>query len=68
MQQFLRFQLGSCQVPIVLGHFAGGQHAARAGRVCTHCDSVTVADEAHQIWDCLFLCVSKLLAGYLCLS
>ncbi len=38
--RFLQFRLGSHQLPIVLGRFAGGQHVARASRVCTHCGSV----------------------------
>jgi len=38
--------------PIVLGRFAGGQHVARANRVCTHCGSVAVADELHMILEC----------------
>ena len=37
---------------IVLGRFAGGQHVARANRVCTHCGSVAVADELHMIFEC----------------
>ena len=37
MQRFLQFRLGSRQLPIVLGRFAGGQHAARASRVCIQC-------------------------------
>ena len=45
MQRFLQFRLGSHQLPIVLGCFAGGQHVARANRVCTHCVSVAVAEE-----------------------
>ncbi len=36
MQRFLQFRLGSHQLPIVLRRFAGGQHVARADRVCTH--------------------------------
>ena len=35
MQRFLQFRLGSNQLPIVLGRFDGGQHVARASRVCT---------------------------------
>ena len=52
MQRFLQFRLGSHQLPIVLGRFAGGQHVARANRVCTHCGSVAVADELHMIFEC----------------
>ncbi len=52
MQRFLQVRLGSHQLPIVLGHFAGGQHVARANRVCTHCGSVAVADEMHMIFEC----------------
>ncbi len=52
MQRFLEFKLGSHQLPIVLGGFAGGQHVARANRVCTHCGSVAVADELHMIFEC----------------
>ncbi len=51
MQRFLQFRLGS-QLPNVLGRFAGGQHVARASRVCTHCGSVAVADEMHMIFEC----------------
>ena len=49
MQRFLQFRLGSHQLPIVLGRFAG---AVRASRVCTHCGSVAVADELHMIFEC----------------
>ena len=52
MQRFLQFRLGSHQLPVVLGRFAGGQHVARANRVCTHCGGVTVADEMHMIFEC----------------
>ena len=52
MHRFLQFRLGSHQLPIVLGRFAGGQHVARANRVCTHCGSVAVADELHMIFEC----------------
>ena len=52
MQRFLQFRLGSHQLPIVLGRFAGVQHVARANRVCTHCGSVAVADELHMIIEC----------------
>ncbi|DBA98872.1 TPA: hypothetical protein ACH3X1_014630 [Trebouxia sp. C0004] len=52
MQRFLQFRLGSHQLPIVLGRFAGAQHVARANRVCTHCGSVAVADELHMIFEC----------------
>ncbi len=54
-QQFLRFRLGSHQLPVVLGRFAGDQHVARASRVCTHCCGVAVADELHMIFECLAL-------------
>jgi len=52
MQRFLQFRLGSHQLPIVLGRFAGGQHVARVNRVCTHCGRVAVADELHMIFEC----------------
>ncbi|DBA98222.1 TPA: hypothetical protein ACH3X1_001148 [Trebouxia sp. C0004] len=52
MQRFLQFRLGSHQLPIILGRFAGGQHVARATRVCTYCGSVAVADELHMIFEC----------------
>ncbi len=55
MQLFLHFRLASHRVPVVVGHFAGGQHVARADRVRTHCGSVAVADEIHMIFDCLAL-------------
>ena len=48
MQRFLQFRLGSHQLLIVLGRFAG---VVRASRVCTHCDSVAVADELHMIFE-----------------
>ena len=47
MQRVLQFRLGSHQLPIVLGRLAGGQHVARASRVCTQCGSVAVADDLH---------------------
>ena len=40
IQRFLQFRLGSHRLPIVVGRFAGGQHVARADKVCTHCDRV----------------------------
>ena len=49
MQRFLQFRLGSHQLLIVFGRFAG---VVRASRVCTHCDSVAVADELHMIFEC----------------
>ncbi len=49
MQRFLQFRLGSHQLPIVLGRFAGGQHVARD---CTHRGIVAVADELHMIFEC----------------
>ena len=52
MQLFLHFRLASHQVPVVVGHFAGGQHVARADRVCTRCGSVAVVDEIHMILEC----------------
>ena len=52
MQRFLQFRLGSHQLPIVLGRFAGAQHVAKANRVCTHCGSAAVADELHMILEC----------------
>ncbi len=48
----LQFRLGSHQLPVVLGRFAGGRHVARVNRVCTHCGSVAVADEIHMIFEC----------------
>ena len=39
----------SCQLFL---EFAGGQHVARAGRVCTHCGSVAVADGMHMVFEC----------------
>ena len=51
MQRFLQFRLGSHQLPIVLGRFAGGQRFARASRVCTHCGSVAIADELHIFFE-----------------
>jgi len=48
-QQFLQLRLGSHQLPVVLGCFAGGQHVARANRVFPHCVGVAVADETHMI-------------------
>ncbi len=53
MQPFLQFRLGSHQLPVVLGHFAGGQHVARPNMVCIHCDGVAVADVMHVIFECL---------------
>ncbi len=50
MQRFLQFRLGSHQLPVILEGFAGGQHVARANRVCPHCGSV--ADETHMIFEC----------------
>ena len=41
-QQLLQFRLCSHQLPSVRGRLAGGQHVARANRVCTHCGSVAV--------------------------
>ncbi len=52
MRRFLQFRLGFRQLPVVLGRFAGGQHVARANRVCTHCGGVAVADEMHIIFEC----------------
>ncbi len=52
MQRFLQFRLGSHQLPIVLGRFAGAQHVDRANRVSSHCGSVAVADEMHMIFEC----------------
>jgi len=52
MQRFLQFRLGSHTVPIVVGRFAGGQHAARANRVCTHCGGVAVAIDLHVMFEC----------------
>ena len=53
MQRFLQFRLGS-QLPVFVedhGRFAGGQHVARANRVCTHCGGVAVADETHMTFE-----------------
>jgi len=52
MQRFLQLRLGSHQLPIVVGHFAGTQHVARASRICTHCGSVAVAYAMHIILEC----------------
>ena len=52
MQRFLQFRLGSHQLQIVLGCFAGGQNVARAYRVCTHCGRMAVADGLHMIFEC----------------
>jgi len=52
MQPFLQFRLGSHQLPVVLGRFAGGQHVARPNRVCIHCDGVAVAHVMHMIFEC----------------
>ena len=49
---FLQFRLGSHNLPIVVGRFSGDQHVARAGRVCTHCGGIPVADELHMIHEC----------------
>ena len=52
MQRFLQFRLASHKSRIVVGRFAGGQHVARANRVCTHCGAVAVADELHMGFEC----------------
>ena len=52
MQRFLQFRLGSHNLHIVAGRFSGGQHVARADRVCTHCGGIAVADESHMIHEC----------------
>ncbi len=52
VQRFLQFRLASHKLPIVVGRFVGGQHVARANRVCTHCGGMVVADELHVIFDC----------------
>ena len=52
MKRFLQFRLASHKLPIVTGRFAGGQHVARAARVCTHCGSAAVADELHMVFEC----------------
>ncbi len=49
MQRFLQFRLGSHQLPIVLGRFAG---VPRASRVCTHCGGEAIAAELHKIFEC----------------
>ena len=49
MQLLLLFRLSSHSLPIVTGHFAGGQHVARAGRACPHCGPGTLADELHLV-------------------
>ena len=51
MQQFLQSRLSSHQLPIVLGRFAGGQHVARASRICTHCGYVADIDKMHMIFE-----------------
>ncbi len=60
-----RLRLGSHQLPIVLGRSAGGQHVARANRICTHCDSVASADEMHMISECPALCTLRQQYAYL---
>ena len=45
MQRFMQFRLGSHRLPIVVDRFAGGQHVARADRVCTYSDGVAVAQK-----------------------
>ena len=54
MQQFLQFRLCSRQLPIVFGRLAGGQHVARARRVCTRCGGA-VADKMHIMFENLAL-------------
>ena len=51
-RRFLQFRLGSHSLPIATGRFAGGHHLARSGRVCSHCDGVSVADELHMVFEC----------------
>lgn len=56
------FRLGSHRLPVVVGHVAarrgggrggeGGQHDARADRVCTHCSHIATADALHIILRC----------------
>ncbi len=46
---FLQFRLGSHNLPFMVSRFAGGQHVARANRVCTHCGGVTAACDMHMI-------------------
>ncbi len=49
MKRFLHIRLASHKLPIVTGRFAGGQHVARAARVCTHCGGAAIADELHMV-------------------
>ncbi len=46
---FLQFRLGSHNLPFIVSRFAGGQHVARANRVCIHCGGVTAACDMHMI-------------------
>jgi len=55
MQRFLQFRLASHGLPIVTGPFSGGQHVARADRVCLHCGGTSIADELHMVLECAAL-------------
>ena len=55
------------QLPIVIGHSAGGQHVARADRVCAHCGAVAVADEVHIIFECPALCTVRQQYTHICI-
>ena len=52
MRRFLQFRLGSHLLPIATGRFAGGRRLARADRVCSHSDGVSIADELHLVFEC----------------
>ena len=52
MQRFLQFRLGSHALPVAIGRYAGSHHADRADRVCSHCDSDSIADELHLVFEC----------------
>ena len=52
MQRFLQFRLSSHSLPIAMGRFAGGQHVARADRLCSHCGPGSLADELHLVHEC----------------
>ena len=52
MQRFLQFRLASHTLPIVSGRFAGGQHVSRPDRICSHCDTGSIADDLHMVHEC----------------
>ena len=52
MHAFLSYRLGCHALPIVAGCFAGGQHADRAHRVCSHCDGEPIGGELHMVLEC----------------